>query len=148
MKSLDAPKDVLKQMLIQRYYAGRAQDNVPQPFPIYTSEGWKIKESTILEYVYCLLDVGVYDGGIIFCCMKALLRQNDKENAQRLQEQAINKRFYQLRFILYVEKVRSRHSQTLPICRTLSNYEGHMLSNAGTRHDLRRSRKPYKRDGR
>ena len=91
MKSLDAPKDVLKQMLIQRYYAGRAQDNVPQPFPIYTSEGWKIKESTILEYVYCLLDVGVYDGGIIFCCMKALLRQNDKENAQRLQEQAINK---------------------------------------------------------
>ena len=94
MKSLDAPKDVLKQMLIQRYYAGRAQDNVPQPFPIYTSEGWKIKESTILEYVYCLLDVGVYDGGIIFCCMKALLRQNDKENAQRLQEQAINKKVF------------------------------------------------------
>lgn len=49
MKSLDAPKDILKQMLIQRYYAGRAQDNVPQPFPIYTSEGWKIKESTILN---------------------------------------------------------------------------------------------------
>lgn len=94
MKSLDAPKDVLKQMLIQRYYAGRAQDNVPQPFPIYTSEGWKIKESTILEYVYCLLDVGVYDGGIIFCCMKALLRQNDKENAQRLQEQAISKKVF------------------------------------------------------
>ena len=57
-------------------------------------EGWKIKESTILEYVYCLLDVGVYDGGIIFCCMKALLRQNDKENAQRLQEQAINKKVF------------------------------------------------------
>ena len=94
MKSLDAPKDILKQMLIQRYYAGRAQDNVPQPFPIYTSEGWKIKESTILEYVYCLLDVGVYDGGIIFCCMKALLRQNDKENAQRLQEQAISKKVF------------------------------------------------------
>lgn len=45
MKSLDAPKDILKQMLIQRYYAGRAQDNVPQPFPIYTSEGWKLKKA-------------------------------------------------------------------------------------------------------
>ena len=44
--------------------------------------------------MYCLLDVGVYDGGIIFCCMKALLRQNDKENAQRLQEQAINKKVF------------------------------------------------------
>lgn len=45
MKSLDAPKDVLKQMLIQRYYAGRAQDNVPQPFPFIHRKGGKLKKA-------------------------------------------------------------------------------------------------------
>lgn len=91
MDSLDAPKDILRQMLIQRYYAGRPQDYKLQPFPIFTPKGWEIRETTILEYVYCLLDVGVCDGGIVFSSIRALLRQDDLEGAQKLQEKAIQR---------------------------------------------------------
>lgn len=72
------------QMLFQRYLCRKSSQDNARSLSHYISV--KIEESTISEYVYCLLDGRIYDGGIIFLLHEGIAPSERYENAQRLQD--------------------------------------------------------------
>lgn len=93
LQSTGQTKNLLQEMLIQRYYIEGYWDyKIAQPYPEKVGKEWKIQPLTTLEYVDFLLENHYCNGKVVASFMEVLRNHADTLELQKLQEKAMQKK--------------------------------------------------------